>query len=115
MEIGIDIEQIERFKNVSSTFINRVYAPSEIEYAQKLKNSPAELCAMWCVKEATVKAFSNLKMTFSQIVVCRDKNGKPFIEKNDMILAELKKLNLTEIKVSISHSKDYATATVLIY
>lgn len=115
MEIGVDIEQNERFKNVSEHFLARVYTKNERAYAFKFKNSHEHLCAMWCVKEATVKAFSNLKIPFLEIEVSATSDGKPFIVKNKTILSELKKANCTEIKISLSHSKDYSTATCLIY
>lgn len=115
MEIGVDIEQNERFKHVSSHFLKRVYTTKELEYAKKFKNSHEHLCAMWCAKEATVKAFSNLKIPFLKIEVSATNTGKPFIVKNETILNELKKLGLSEIKISLSHSKEYSTATCIIY
>ena len=115
MEIGIDIEQNERFKNVSQHFLERVYTKNELAYASKFKNKHEHLCAFWCAKEATVKAFSNLKIPFLEIEISATKEGKPFIVKNKTILNELKKLGMTDIKISLSHSKDYSTATCLIY
>lgn len=115
MEIGVDIEQNDRFKKLSKHFIERVYTINEIAYANKFKNSHEHLCAFWCAKEATVKAFSNLKIPFLEIEVSATKEGKPFIVKNQTILSELKKLGFSEIKISLSHSKDYSTATCLIY
>ncbi len=115
MEIGVDIEQNDRFKNLSKHFLERVYTENELSYARKFKNVHEHLCAMWCVKEATVKAFSNLKIPFLQIELSATKDGKPFIVRNDTINEELKKLGFSEIKVSLSHSKDYSTATCVIY
>lgn len=115
MEIGIDIEQNERFKDITSHFIKRVYTENEVAYAQRFKNSYEHFCAFWCAKEATVKAFSNLKIPFLEIEISATKKGKPFIVKNKTILSELKKLGLSDIKISLSHSKDYSTAVCLIY
>ena len=115
MEVGIDIEQNERFKNVTEKFIERAYTKNEIAYATKFVNRHEQFCALWCVKEATVKAFSNLKIPFQEIEVSATPEGRPFIVKNETILNELKKAGCTEIKVSLSHSKDYSTAIVLIY
>ena len=115
MEIGIDIEQNERFKHVTQRFIERAYTKSEIEYAERFTNKHEQFCALWCVKEATVKAFSNLKICFQDIEVKATPEGRPYIVKNDVIKKELKKLGFSEIKISLSHSKDYSTAVVLIY
>ena len=115
MEIGIDIEQNDRFKNVSQRFIERAFTKSEIEFASKFANCHEQFCSLWCVKEATVKAFSNLSICFQDIVVKATPEGRPYIEKNDVIKNELAKLGFSEIKISLSHSKDYSTAVVLIY
>ena len=115
MEIGIDIEQNERFKNVSQKFIERAYTANEIAYAEKFVNKHEQYCSLWCVKEATVKAFSNLAIPFAEIEVQATSEGRPFIVKNETIKTNLEKLGFSEIKVSLSHSKDYSTAVVLIY
>ena len=115
MEIGIDIEQNERFKDVSEHFLKRVYTKNELAYAFKFKNAYEHLCAMWCAKEATVKAFSNLKIPFLEIEISSTADGKPFVVKNDTILSELTKLGLSDIKISLSHSKEYSTAICMIY
>lgn len=115
MEIGIDIEKNERFKDLAQNVLERTFTKNELEFAYRYKNFYEQLCAMWCVKEATVKAFSNLKIPFLEIELVHTPSGKPEIVKNKTIKAELEKLGLNEIKVSLSHSKDYATAVVLIY
>lgn len=115
MEIGIDIEQTERFKDLAQNVLARTFTEQEQAFAMKYKNFHEQLCAMWCVKEATVKAFSNLKIPFLEIELSHTPTGKPEIVKNATIQAELAKLGYTDIKVSLSHTKGYATAVVLIY
>lgn len=115
MEIGIDIEQNERFKTISKNFINRAFTQSEIDYAEKFVNKHEVFCSLWCVKEATVKAFSNLKIRFQDIEVSNTKEGRPFIVKNEVIKKELTKLGFSDIKISLSHAKNYSTAVCLIY
>ncbi len=115
MEIGVDIEQNERFKQISEKFINRAFTKNEIAFASKFVNKHEQFCSLWCVKEATVKAFSNLKIPFAEIEVSATSEGRPIIVKNATIKKELENLGLSEIKVSLSHSKEYSVATVLIY
>ena len=50
MELGIDIEQNERFINISENFKKRAFTPSEIEYAEKRANKHQVYCSFWCVK-----------------------------------------------------------------
>lgn len=115
MEIGIDIEQNERFKNISKRVLERAFTASEIEYAEKSVNSHEIFCSFWCVKEATVKAFSNRALDFQQVNITATPEGRPYIIKNEYITSELNKLGMTDIKISISHSKDYSTAVCIIY
>ena len=95
--------------------MHRAFTKNELAYAFKFKNYHENLCALWCVKEATVKAFSNLKIPFQEIEVSSTPEGRPFIIKNQTIKTELEKLGLTDIKISISHSQDYSTAICILY
>lgn len=115
MEVGIDIEQNERFRNISQRVIERAFTKDEIEYAEKHVNKHQILCSFWCVKEAAVKAFSNRALDFQQIMITATEEGRPYIIKNDYIKVELEKLGMSEIKISISHAKDYSTAICIIY
>ena len=115
MEVGIDIEQNERFRNISQRVIERAFTKSEIEYAEKHVNKHEILCSFWCVKEATVKAFSNRALDFQQVCITATEEGRPYIIKNDYIKQELARLGMNEIKISISHAKDYSTAICIIY
>lgn len=114
MEIGVDIEKNDRFINKSEKFKKRVFAPEEIEFAERFANSYEQYCSFWCVKEAVVKTFSNLKMPYCEIVTLHDNNGKPYIKLNSLIKGELDRVGAKEIKISISNSKDYSVATCLI-
>lgn len=115
MEIGIDIEENSRFKNFSDDKLTRMFTQNEIEYAKKFVNFENHLCAFWCAKEAVIKAFSNKKIEFTQIEISHNEDGKPFIVKNETIKMFLKQSNFTDIKISISHAKDYSTAVCLLY
>ena len=115
MEIGIDIEKNERFVNISESVIKRAFTKDEIAYAESKKNKHQVYCSFWCTKEATIKAFSNRTIPFQEINISANADGKPFVVKNKTILNELEKLGLSDIKISISHAKDYSTAVCMIY
>lgn len=115
MEIGIDIEENIRFKNFTDEKLEKIFTKSEILYAKKFLDKEKHFCAFWCAKEATIKAFSNKTINLKEIEICHDDTGKPYINLNKTISSELKKLNYSTIKISISHSKNYSTAICLIY
>ena len=58
--IGIDIENIERFKkfelNKNSPFLNKIFTIKEIEYCFSKKNVASSLATKYTGKEAVIKA-----------------------------------------------------------
>lgn len=114
MEIGIDIESNERFKNMSDEKLEKIFTQGEINYAKKFIDSEKHFCAFWCVKESVIKAFSNKTIPLKKIEITHNENGKPEILKNDLILNELDKCSMHDIKISLSHSKDYSVAICIL-
>lgn len=114
IEIGVDIESIERFKKYSlendSDFLRSIFSEKELEYCFSTKTSARHLTARFCGKEAFIKAVSNLdiNLNFNQIEILNKENGKPYL-----ILPDIEILNRYEFKISISHEKNYAIATVI--
>lgn len=112
---GIDIEKIERFEKYSKDkncdFVTRIFTEQEIEYCFKY-NKPAEhLAVRFCAKEAVYKALSALGIDFPEfknIEILNDEKGIPSVK-----LLNTEYPNII-IKISLSHSKDYATASVFI-
>jgi phosphopantetheine--protein transferase-like protein len=101
-------------ENISFATLTQSAGVPEIEYASKFKNSHENYCSLWCVKEAVVKAFSNRKLCFQDIEVSSTPLGRPYIILNETIKKELEKAGAKEIKISLSHSKDYSTAICII-
>lgn len=115
--IGTDIIEIERIKeaiNRTSAFKTKVYSKKEIEYIEKKKNPYASYAGRFAAKEAVSKALGTGVRGFSlsDIEILNDNLGKPIV----YLYNEVKKVaqNL-KIQISISHSRDYAVSTVIIY
>ncbi len=108
--IGVDIEEIVRFKNKDATFQQRIFSPAEIEYCNS-KSSPAQhFAARYCAKEAVFKALSSFDVKgieYNKIEVYH-KNKVPCIR----FLSELE--NNFKTKLSLSHDKTKAIAYVII-
>ncbi|MBQ3311163.1 holo-ACP synthase [bacterium] len=112
ISIGTDIEDISRFKNKtienSRVFLEKIYTQNELAYCFKTALPEQHLCARFCAKEAVIKALSDFKIDdvfYKDIEILNRNGGAPYVVLN-------KYPNL-QIKVSISHCKTYATATVL--
>ncbi len=107
MEVGIDIEEIERIKKAhkkwGDRFLKRILTKKEIEYCFRKKNPYPSLCGRFCSKEAIIKVF-DASITFLDIEILNTKSGKPEVFVNGQ---------KTDISISISHSKRYATAVAI--
>lgn len=113
--IGTDIEDVERFKRllvVKPQFLKKIFTPYELEYA-KNKLTAQTLAGMWCAKESVVKAMSGLNETISMqdVYIAHKVNGTPYVER----IKDRNNIEGFDIKISISHTKKYATAVCLIF
>lgn len=116
---GTDIIEIERIKESIETledrFLNKVYTEKEIEYCESKKAQKYQhYAARFAAKEATFKAISwmlndKYKITWKDIEVVNDSQGRPKINLNGIDLKQIE-----NIDISISHCKSYATANVTI-
>ena len=108
--IGVDIEEINRFKNVEEVninkFLNKIFTENEIEYCFSKKDPYPSLTARFCGKEAVVKAFShyNIKIPLNRIEILNNPERIPFVR----ILND--NSNEFYIQISLSHSEEIAIA-----
>lgn len=113
--IGTDIVEISRLAKAidGSRFLERYFTERENEYFLLKNNNPQTVAVSFAAKEAFSKALGTGFRGFSlrDVEVLRDKLGKPYI--NVYNNAE-KMVNGGTVHVSLSHSKEYATAFVVI-
>ena len=110
MAVGVDIEDINRFKDKSQKFIERIFTSAEIEYCKKFSNPESHFAVRFCAKEAVIKALCALEITdvtLSQIEIYHNKNKCPQVR----ILKKLKKEII--FNLCLSHDKTKAIAFVI--
>ena len=116
--IGIDLIEVERIRKQlerSDRFINRIFTPDEIVYCESKKNRAQNFAARFAAKEAFFKALGTGwrgGLAFNPVEVVNDSLGKPEIRlhgKAEKLIAEK---NITNICVSLTHLKDFASAIV---
>jgi len=113
--LGTDIVEISRIKKAierTPTFLTKVYTKKEIEYISKKKNPYPSYAGRFAAKEAIVKAFGTGVREFGllDIEILNNELGKP-----EVYLSEkLKNKYSGKLSLSISHSKEYATATAIL-
>lgn len=109
--IGVDIESIERFRELreNKRFLSKVYTEKELEYCFSDQNTVQHLAARFAGKEATIKALSSLgkKIDFKDIEIL-NKKGVPCVD-----FSATKYIN-AEAKISLAHNEDNAIAFVVV-
>ena len=115
ISIGVDIEDISRFKSKTlendSKFLYKIFTQNELDYCFKNSNPAPHLAARYCAKEATVKALSNMgskTIGYSKIEISKNENNSVYI---NILIDELKNYKYS---LSISHEKEKAIAFVVI-
>lgn len=113
--IGNDIVEISRIAKAISNekFLKRVYTEKEIEIINKKGNSEASYAGRFSAKEAISKALGTGVRNFNltDIEILNDELGKPFVVFKNNLLEIMKG---KKIEISISHSREYATAIAIL-
>ena len=113
--IGTDIVEISRIEKSMENprFLERAFTKAENEYFKNKNNPQESAAACFAAKEALLKAlgigFADIKI--KDIEVLHNELGAPYIVLYDK-LKEL--LGDNKVHISLSHSKNYATAVVVI-
>ena len=118
--IGTDLIEISRIEKsitkFGDNFINKIFTKGEIEYSSS-KGSPYQhYAARFAAKEAIAKALStpdNKGFNWKDIEVFNEPNGYP----NSRLFGKVKEIlgDDKELKISISHSDNYATCVAIVY
>ncbi len=103
--IGTDIIELDRIRSAidskGARFINKVFTPSEQAYCSKYDDPIPHYAGRFAAKEAVIKALG-VATPWLAIEIHLNEQGKPTAIVDEQ-----------EIMVSISHSRDYATAIAL--
>ena len=118
--LGTDIVEIERIRDMilrhGDHFLQRCFTPAEIEYAQRHRDAASRFAGRWAAKEAVVKVLGTgfvQGITFHDIEVVRMDSGQPGIRLSGGAAEIASSLGITEVKLTISHAREYATATAI--
>jgi holo-[acyl-carrier protein] synthase len=118
---GIDIVEVFRMRDAISkwgdNFLTKVFTDKEIRYSNSKRFAPQHFAARFAAKEAVVKAFGVARkypLNWTDIEIFNDEEGKPVILFNNDALKLKKRKKVSEVVVSMSHSKNYAVANVIL-
>lgn len=113
--IGVDIIEIARIEKAiarwGERFLKRVYTEREVELC---RNRAASLACRFAAKEAVTKALgiSMRGMSWQEVETLANPSGQPVIYLHGKVQSRAEEIGLKQLAISLSHSRDYAIASV---
>lgn len=118
--IGVDVVDIDKIEKIviqkGDRLAKRIFRESELELYYKEKYPIRFLSKRFAIKEATSKAFGigmNQGIAFNQIEIFNNNLGKPMVRLFSNAAVLFKRLNLTNIHVTLSDTYQYVCAVVI--
>lgn len=119
--LGTDIVEVSRIEKLlqdkRQEFLARVFTPTEIEYCRGKARPQIHFAARFAAKEAFMKAIGtgwSQGVGFGQIGVVNNEEGKPALNVTGEAKKVLDGFGPSFLWLSMSHTREYATATVVI-
>ncbi|MFA5156034.1 MAG: holo-ACP synthase [Candidatus Omnitrophota bacterium] len=109
---GVDITEVSRLRKAvekwGKDFLQRVFTQNELENAKTRGSLYQHLAGRFAAKEAIFKAMNVKELTWQDVEILNDKNGRPIARIIN------KKIKKADIHLSISHVKSYAVANAIV-
>ncbi|MFA6358459.1 MAG: holo-ACP synthase [Candidatus Omnitrophota bacterium] len=109
---GVDITEVRRIRQAiekwGDDFLNRVFTKIEIENSKVRTSFYQHLAGRFAAKEAIFKAAGDNKLSWQDIQILNDPEGKPICS---FLNGRGKNI---DVQISISHVKTYAVASAVI-
>ena len=107
--LGLDIVEISRIRTLARRnprFLTRVFSADEIRYCRGKRRAWQHFAVRFAAKEAVWKAMGDGGLALKDIAVSRDGLGPPGVL--------LRGKPAKRIRISLTHSDDYAAAVALL-
>ena len=119
--VGVDIIEVARVQRMidkfGDKFLKRMFTANEVGYSEERPKSKFQhYAARFAAKEALFKAFKGDWKTgiiWKEIEVINEKLGNPVLVLHGVAAEIQKKLGITGLEVSLSHTKESACAIVV--
>ena len=116
--IGIAIIEVERiqasYEKFGDRFLNRILHQNEINYCLSHRVPGPFLAARFAAKEATIKALGSSAVGLHEVEVVRPAGRRPELRLGGRAAAVAAEIGVEELALSLSHSRDYAVAMVVL-
>lgn len=119
--LGVDLVETARIQKAweqfGDPFLQRIYLPAEIAYAQNHPHPVQHLAARFAAKEAISKAFGTglgEAIGWLDLEIVKEPSGAPQVKLHGRaaVLAESRKVKL--VLISLSHTEHYAAANAIL-
>jgi holo-[acyl-carrier protein] synthase len=116
LAVGVDIIEIERVKSAlqrfGERFLKRIYTPVEVAFC---RGRAHELAARFAAKEAVMKALGTgaRGLAWREIEVLPNRRGKPLVYLYGRALERARRIGVSAIEISLTHSRRLALASVV--
>ncbi len=117
---GTDIVAVARIANLiaarGSRFLKRWFTPDEIEHCSGMAVPSRHFAARLAAKEAVVKALPlpwDGPLPWRSIEIVTGERGAPSVRLSGAVGRAAEELRVLDIRVSLAHCDDYATAIAL--
>ena len=116
LRTGVDLLEITRLREAverhGERIMARIFTRTEREQCGE---NYASLAARFAAKEAVAKALGTGlgEVSFTDIEIVRGENGEPNLKLSGKALEVATELKLTEWAISLSHTHEYAMASVV--
>ncbi len=113
---GIDIVEIDRIQRTidrwGDRFLNRVYTRAELDFC---RGRVPELAVRFAGKESVMKALGTGRrgVSWKDVEILTDKRRAPLVFLHGRGRARARKMGITDLAISLSHSRDFAVASVV--
>ncbi|KAG0226253.1 3-oxoacyl-[acyl-carrier-protein] synthase [Actinomortierella wolfii] len=120
--VGVDVELISAINIENDAFLERNFTAQELDYCRTRPDPQSSLAGRWSAKEAVVKAVSSFALDsakvwtqgaaapLKEIEIVMAESGAPSVVFTGAAAEAAAKAGVKEVKVSISHSGEYAVA-----
>lgn len=122
MRVGVDLVEIERVGRLADRFPDRlqdIFTEAELTYALRGgRRTNERLAARFAAKEAAFKALGtgmSRGAAWTEIGIERELTGRPRLELSGHAARIVRRLGLTGADVSLSHTREYAFAQVMLF
>lgn len=118
---GVDLVEIPKFADLflrNRDLVSEIFTEGERKYCLSMKEPYRHFAGRFAAKEACMKALgmglSGIDNTLQEIEVSSTPSGKPVLSISGWAEKMGRKKKICQLTVSISHSAQYAVATVIL-